>query len=403
MNNKPGIKKSTLINLRDYIKNGDSKNFEIASTLCSMFGIPFEEKEFVMMEASTREVEDYNEVIPSIIIHTNRWELEIDILSDRYFLNREWNNNEYQFVKQFRYNTNELINQTFSLEVNEDVYIALKESYSFNALCLDSDEKTLVRTHQDTAFPNIYDGEVGRVKTFTNEVTGLNTVYYNEVVYFESDEDLYDVTINKREDAVFLAGATLNNPEFFLEKTEYQEDDIIYEELGLLNDDYDDELKRPTIFCYGKYLDEGVTKEYQLKIRKNSDILEIGIIDDSGEKSYNFNNRDIGPINIHDIEFLIDILFTLLDDKEYKNSILDYIQDINYKLEYRQANDLNDVNCYNNDKFDRIINEGKFNSSIKRKTIEQRGFELYNQKEELLSLFNGIDSPYLDINNKLSI
>ena len=52
-------------------------------------------------------------------------------------------------------------------------------------MCVDGEDKSLVRIHQMLVFPDEMDESCdGKVKSFINEVTTTEKVYYNELVYY---------------------------------------------------------------------------------------------------------------------------------------------------------------------------------------------------------------------------
>ena len=321
---------------------------------------------------------------------------------------------EYQFVKQYLYDNNYLKEETYTLSIDDLTFIGLRESLSTKALCLYTDLKSVVRTHQNSAIMNPLDESIIRIKTFTNDVETEDSNYYNEVVYFEEDEEIYDVTINKTIDSVFLGGATLSFPDYRLEMKKDKELEMIYDEIGILYVEDDKSYPLPTIACMGKYLKDGQNKDYIIRIKKDSDILRIEITDETGSKFYRCPNRDVGPISIQDLELIIENLSEILKDKEYKNSIIDYIEEIQHKLDNRQNYDFNDMCYYNRDSFDQIITgewqplvdnlQPRDNTNNKKPySLEEKGFALYSKKEELLELLSEIEAPYLDIRGQMSI
>ncbi len=407
------INKEVLLKYRKLLSS-NPKDLSLVKEFLKLLNISINDEEFISCSTPTMKEEVNNTEVPCIVISSQKWELEINILDDRFFLNRSWNNDEYQFVKQYLYDNNYLKEETYTLSIDDLTFIGLRESLSTKALCLYTDLKSVVRTHQNSAIMNPLDESIIRIKTFTNDVETEDSNYYNEVVYFEEDEELYDVTINKTVDSVFLGGATLSFPDYRLEMKKDKELEMIYDEIGILYVEDDKSYPLPTIACMGKYLKDGQNKDYIIRIKKDSDILRIEITDETGSKFYRCPNRDVGPISIQDLELIIENLSEILKDKEYKNSIIDYIEEIQHKLDNRQNYDFNDMCYYNRDSFDQIIT-GEWQPLVdnlpprdnpnnkKPYSLEEKGFALYSKKEELLELLSEIEAPYLDIRGQMSI
>ena len=388
------IDKYLLMNYFDLVKNDN--NVEIALELCNKLGIRLDKEDFLSINACKKKNEFNGVVIPSIIIRSNKWEMEINILDDRYITTKGWKQNEYQFVRQISYIDNEIIEEAFSLDIDGEKYIALNQSDTYKAVCLDSDEKSIIRIHQDSKSRSMLDDSIEEIKCFSNEVTTTEVSFFNEVVYFENDEDLYDVTIDKKEDQLFLAGATLNIPEFSITGSRYTEDILVYEQLGIIRTENDEEnvYNPPTIFIYGEHLKNEEIVKYVVKITKYAEEISVTFGENENSKKFKLVDRDVGPISIQDLELIIDNLFVLLDTKEYRNLVVGYLTDIKNRLDFRQDHDLEEIDSYNNDQVDRLLND-------KSETIEQQGFNIYLNKEHIKEVFENADIPSIDVNNSL--
>lgn len=382
--------------LMDYFEMLENdKSVDLVVKLCDIVGIKLDKDDFIAVYTCNKRNEFNDLIVPTIIIKSKGWNAEINILDDRYIKTKEWKKNEYRFVRQISYDDNKLIDETFYLDIDGKKYLVLKQSDTYKTLCLDSAVKGVIRIHQNTKLKSIFGDDIEEIKCFSNELTTTEESYFNEIVYFESDEDFYDITIAKKKDQMFLAGATLNIPEFNLTGSKYTEDIIVYEQLGIIKGEDDKNVfNPPTIFMYGEHMKNGEKVKYVIKITKYMENINIVYGENTNSRTFKLVDREVGPISIQDLDLIIENIFIFLDTKAYQKNVIDYLTDIRSRLNYRQDHDLSEINSYNNDQIDRLLNDNG-------KTIEQQGFNMYINKEEIGKMLDNADIPSIDVNNNL--
>ena len=386
----------TILNIFYELINANNKRkVGVAEKVCKRLHIPFSKENFKSMKVFSKTNEINDEEIKCFQINFKNHEVEIDILEDRYYIIKRHNDNEYQFIKQFLYEENFLIEETFSLDIDENNFVAISEIYPSSAICIENDDKCIMRSHTNDSYIDLAAKEIHAVKSFINEVNEKDEYDYQEVTYFLSKEEMYYTKIRKSlNNGALIAGISLDKPNYTVNYRETnKEEKLLYKNLGLLEES---NIKRPKMYIYGIY---GINKSFEINLVKSFDIIYIKYTENKNSKIIKINGNNKRSISIEELMVIKETLINEIGDKEYYEWIDEFIDEAIRRATIRKEKNLRDITSFNSDILDHMILEGKgIYGNQSDKTIEQRAVDIYNGKEVIPKWFDVYNIKPLKLN-----
>ena len=385
------LEKSTLRIFRSLAKS-NPRRAEVAERICKRLSIPFAKEKFKNIKVTTRDNGYTDEPVDCILINFTDHEIEISILDDRYFITKRFNDNEYQFVKQYLYEGNFLLEESFSLSADEDTFIAISECYPSSAVCVENEEKSIMRCHREDNYIDYIQRKVISMKSFISEITDKDEYLYQELIYFLDKESMYNINIRKSNNTnnTFIAGITTDKPKEMLNSEDLTEEEHrLFYNLGMIDNS---PVTYPKMYFAGSYEDNGTVNTFEIHVLKIDKTIVVRIVDNNDKKNAIVNNTTKGAIKISELEFLKTNLTKILENRPYINWILDYFDEVIYRLNEKYTHSYTSLASYNKDIFDYMIIEGKnILGDISTNTIEKRAFDLYNRRSIIRNYLDDIN------------
>ena len=394
------LSKSTLRIFRG-LAESNPKKASVAERICKKINFPFNKDKFKRLKATTRESEYSKTPIDCILIQFEDNEIEITILDDRYFVTNRYNDNEYQFVKQYLYENNYLLEESFSLEADEETFVAITECYPSSAVCIENDEKSIMRCHREDSYIDHINNTIVSMKSFINEITDKEEYLYQELIYFLEKDGMYNINIrtSNNSDNKFLAGISTDTPKEMLNNEDLTEDELrLFLNLGMIDNS---PVKHPKIYFSGTYVENETLKTFEIHILKDSKGIFIRRIDNKEKQLIKISNAKEGAFRIEELEFVKNNLDKITNDKPYTKWVSDYLDEVIYRLNEKYTKGYFGLTSYNKDIFDYMIIEGKdLTGGTENPKIEKRAYDLYMRKSIIRNYLDDINLEPLSIDQK---
>ena len=384
--------------------DSNETKFKNAERICRVLGITIKEEDFRNIRALTRDSEENNYDAKSIIIELDNYNIEVIILEDRYFLVKKYDEYDYQFVKQYMYEDNFLLEESFSLGVDDETFVNLTECYPSSYLIIENDEKMIMRSHTQDGYVDFKSKSLFGMKDFINEIKEGDNYEFKEVVNFLDKDSLYYINVRKNpEVGMFLGGATLDVPQYNISVDESEkEEGMLLKSLGMTEGRT---IKHPKINIFGSYQNDDTIHTFEIDILKNDQFIFLRVVNDKKDSNmYKIRNVIKGAISIEEIRYVRNCLFDILKDKEYQDWVITYFDELLYRTIVRRSNDLKDINTFDSDIFDYYVLEGKdINGDEEGKPIEERALDLFIGRDRIPRLLDNVSIEPLRLNKEKEV
>ena len=377
------------------------KDYEIARRISKILKLGIKEEDFIDMHILDRKTPYSDDVISSIIINLKNQEIEVTILDSCYFVTNSFDKYGYQFIKEYIYEVKEPISESFSIN-NGKCALNIKEEYPSSSISVENKDMSLTRIHIDNFYTDESGNNYVNITTSIDEMENNEFNQHNEVFYFPKKEDMYHISIfNKEDEYSLMAGATLNSPRYKLYPGELTPDEeVLYGNVGLLQEP---KSTLPKIYLKAQYIENGevnTINNFELSIVKYKTILGFHLNENGEEKTDKMVGTPTNNITVNDLVAIKERIIATLGDKSYLDLIINYIDELIFRLSYRQKYEFKNIVSYNGDIFDYYIVLGKDMYGTPGRDIEHRAFDIYERKDNLEVLLDNVKIPDVRIKAK---
>lgn len=360
---------------------------ELAKEICDIVKLPFNEKEFIKM--ATRSLDGENPGT-CIDIFFKGYDFCIIIYEDCYSVGCSYFNKEYASETEYEYFNESPYVKSVCVS-HGDYGIELRNETNSNLISLYSDEASFTRSHGDYSI--VKEITHIRLKKYSDEIKYSDYYQYQEVFYDNNPKNLHHFSrITKAGEYQLTTTAALYES-YYESLIDNSKIDAFEEFIIEFKDSMLTKQKGANIcFDYSDIQDANksnsclIRKVYVLDERRYYLIIETA--NNNGPTVLMCEN--VSNITINDLEHLSIFVSERLTNEPYVNIFIDYLNDLIFRLKMRQRSTIDSLVTYNGDALDYYIIEGKDTFS-KGKPIEQRGFELYMNKEAIPEMVEKID------------
>lgn len=363
------------------------KDKELAKEICDIVNLPFKEEKFDRMATRPINGENHGSCID---IFFEGYDFCVMIYDEVYSIGCSYFNKEYASEKEYEYFNESPYSKAVKVS-HGDYGIELINETNSNLISLYSNEASFTRSHGDYS---IVKGITPiRLKKYSDEIKYSDYYQYQEVFYDNNPKNIHHFSrINKAGEYQLTTTAALNESyyETLIDNSQIDAfEEFIIEHSGSMLT-----TQKGANICFDYSDIQDANKSNSCLIRK------IYVLD---ERRYYLlietanNNRptvlmceNVSNITINDLEHLSIFVSERLTNEPYVNIFIDYLNDLIFRLKMRQRSTIDSLVTYNGDALDYYIIEGKDTFS-KGKPIEQRGFELYMNKEAIPEMVEKID------------
>ena len=361
---------------------------ELAKEICDIVKLPFNEKEFSGMATRSLEGEEPGTCID--IFFENHYFI-VEIYDEEYLVQRSHFNQELEFEAVYKYMHSEPFSKAVTVKHGDYGIVLINETNS-NVIRLYNKEGNYVRGHGNYSIvKNGYD--VG-VKKFWDLIKFEGYSHSQEAYYDDNPNNTIHLSeITKEDEYVIITAAALNES-YYKTIIDNNLTTTFVDFLSDFSDGIITKLEEPNIsFIYTDLEDFDKSNSFLItKIYLSDKKMFVLLVSPAKNHEPIYLKCDSAPyITIRDLEILNTFMSNNLVEEPCFSHLIDYLNDLKFRLSLRQRNTFDSLVTFNGDALDYYIIEGKDTFS-KGKPIEQRGFELYMDKEAIPEMFDKIDS-----------
>ena len=357
---------------------------ELAKEICDIVKLPFNKEKFVGMATRSLEDEDPGTCID---IFFKGYDFCIIIYEDCYSVGCSYFNKEYASETEYDYFCAEPFSKAVTVK-HGDYGIMLVNDNNNNLIRLFNKEDNYIRGHDNYSI--IKNGYYVGVKKFWDLIKFEGYSHAQEAFYDDNPNNTIHLSKIIKEDEYEIFTAAALNESYYKTLIDNNLTNAFADFLSNFSDGILTKLEQPNIsFIYNDSEDKDksnsflITKRY-LPAQK---MFVLFVIPAKNYEPFAVKCDSAPYITIRDLEILSTFISNYLVGEHCLSHLIDYLNDLKFRLSLRQRNTFDSLVTFNGDALDYYIIAGS-----RGKSIERRGFELYMDKEAIPEIFDSIDS-----------